>query len=143
MTEVMVRPAIPADYPAIALLTVSAYRADWQVTPGHPYERPLADVAGRAKAGELLVAVASERSSEASDAVRFVASERSSEASDAAGIAASERSSEASDAVRFVASERSSEASDAVRRTGATAGKVVGSVLFVLAGSRYAELAGP
>ncbi|MPZ28353.1 MAG: GNAT family N-acetyltransferase [Micromonosporaceae bacterium] len=98
MTAVTVRPATPADYPAIALLTVSAYRADWQVTPGHPYERPLADVAGRAGAGELLVAVASERSSEASDAAGF---------------------------------------------TDPTTGKVVGSVLFVLPGSRYAELAGP
>lgn len=80
---VRVRPATPADHPAIALLTIAAYRADWQVRPGHPYERVLADVASRAKAGELLVAELP------------------------------------------------------------PASKVVGSVLFVLPGSRYAELAGP
>ncbi|MGH3679172.1 MAG: hypothetical protein ACRDT2_02655, partial [Natronosporangium sp.] len=43
----------------------------------------------------LFLPIASERSSEASDAAGIAASERSSEASDAAGIAASERSSEA------------------------------------------------
>jgi ribosomal protein S18 acetylase RimI-like enzyme len=78
-----VRPATPADHPAIALLTVAAYRADWQVTPGNPYEPVLADVAGRARAGELLVA------------------------------------------------------------TDPDSGKVLGAVLFVLPGSRFAELAGP
>jgi len=80
---VRIRPATPADHPAVALLTVAAYRADWQVTPGHSYEKSLADVAARAAAGELLVA------------------------------------------------------------TDPGTGKVLGSVLFVLPGSRYAELAGP
>lgn len=83
MSSITIRPARPADHPQIALLTVAAYRADWQVTPGHPYERVLADVAGRAGAGELLVATAE------------------------------------------------------------PGGKVLGSVLFVLPGSRYAELSGP
>jgi ribosomal protein S18 acetylase RimI-like enzyme len=83
MTPVTIRPATPADHAAIARLTVAAYRADGQVAPGHPYEPALADVAGRAAAGELLVAV-----------------------DDATGA-------------------------------------VVGAVLFVRAGSRYAELAGP
>jgi ribosomal protein S18 acetylase RimI-like enzyme len=59
---VRVRPATPADHPAVALLTIAAYRSDWQVTPGHPYEKVLADVATRATAGELLVAVGPERS---------------------------------------------------------------------------------
>jgi ribosomal protein S18 acetylase RimI-like enzyme len=92
--RVRIRPATPADYPAIALLTIAAYRADWQVTPGHPYEQVLADVAGRAAAGELLVALAPVRAAAATGAA-------------------------------------------------GSAGKVVGTVLFTLPGSRYAELAGP
>jgi ribosomal protein S18 acetylase RimI-like enzyme len=92
---VQIRPATPADHTTIALLTIAAYRADWQVTPGHPYERVLADVAGRAGAGELLVAIAPELSRRS------------------AGPASP------------------------------AAGRVVGAVLFVLPGSRYAELAGP
>jgi ribosomal protein S18 acetylase RimI-like enzyme len=52
-----VRPATPGDYPAIAELTVAAYEADGQIGPDHPYRYVLADVAGRAPAGELLVAV--------------------------------------------------------------------------------------
>lgn len=51
----MIRPATPADYPAIADLTVAAYRDDGQTSPGHPYETALADVAKRAVAGEMLV----------------------------------------------------------------------------------------
>jgi ribosomal protein S18 acetylase RimI-like enzyme len=92
---VQICPATPADHTTIALLTIAAYRADWQVTPGHPYERVLADVAGRAGAGELLVAIAPELSRRS------------------AGPASP------------------------------AAGRVVGAVLFVLPGSRYAELAGP
>lgn len=83
MTQVTIRPAVPADYPAIAALTVAAYRHDRQVSPGHPYEAVLANVADRASAGELLVA----------------------------------------------------EDPDT--------GAVLGSVLFVLPGSRFAELSGP
>lgn len=56
---VTVRIAEPADYPAIARLTVAAYRADGQLTgeAGRSYAPVLADVAARAGAGELLVAV--------------------------------------------------------------------------------------
>ena len=52
-----VRPAAPADYPAIADLTVAAYEADGQLEADDPYRDVLADVAGRAVAGEVLVAV--------------------------------------------------------------------------------------
>lgn len=77
------RPARAADHPSLARLTVAAYRHDGQLDIGGGYERVLADVAGRAAEGELLVA--------------------------------------------------DDEAS----------GTVVGGVLLVLPGSRYAELAGP
>ena len=52
-----VRLARPADYPAISRLTVAAYDADGQLDGEHGYATALADVAGRATAGELLVAV--------------------------------------------------------------------------------------
>src|SRR5262245_30256063 len=51
----MIRPATAADYPAIAELTVAAYRGDGQTRPDHPYEKSLADVATRAEAGEIYV----------------------------------------------------------------------------------------
>jgi ribosomal protein S18 acetylase RimI-like enzyme len=54
---VVVRPAVPADYPAIARLTLAAYEADGQFTDADHYTPVLADVAGRAAAGDLLVAV--------------------------------------------------------------------------------------
>jgi ribosomal protein S18 acetylase RimI-like enzyme len=78
---VLVRPATPADYPAIGRLTVAAYDADGQLGGTHGYEQVLADVAGRADAGELLV--------------------------------------------------------------GTENGAVLGAVLFVRPGTRYAELSGP
>jgi ribosomal protein S18 acetylase RimI-like enzyme len=54
---VTVRPAAPADYPAIARLTVAAYEADGQIQgEAVGYADTLADVAGRAGAGDLLVA---------------------------------------------------------------------------------------
>jgi ribosomal protein S18 acetylase RimI-like enzyme len=53
---VIVRPATPADYPAISNLTVAAYTADGQLKAGYSYRAVLADVATRAGAGELLVA---------------------------------------------------------------------------------------
>lgn len=83
MTSITVRPAAPADYEAVARVTLAAYRADGQVQPGHPYEPALTDTARRAAAGQLLVA--------------------------------------------------EDEAT----------GEVLGTVLFVLSGSAYAELAGP
>jgi ribosomal protein S18 acetylase RimI-like enzyme len=52
----IVRAAVPADYPAIARLTVAAYEADGQLKGEHGYERVLADVATRAEHGEMLVA---------------------------------------------------------------------------------------
>jgi ribosomal protein S18 acetylase RimI-like enzyme len=58
---VRVRPATPADYPEIARLTVDAYTADGQLTTEAAYAPVLADVAGRADAGELLVAVDGQR----------------------------------------------------------------------------------
>jgi ribosomal protein S18 acetylase RimI-like enzyme len=83
MSSIIVRAARREDFEAIARVTVAAYRADGQLDGGHGYENVLADVAARAEAGELLVAV--------------------------------------------------DEAAD----------QVVGSVLFVLPGSAYAELSGP
>src|SRR6266540_4491222 len=58
MSDVVVRPAGPADYDAVARLTVAAYRADGQLAggPEHGYARVLADVAGRAEVAEVLVA---------------------------------------------------------------------------------------
>jgi ribosomal protein S18 acetylase RimI-like enzyme len=53
----LVRAAVPADYPAIAALTLAAYEADGQFTHAEHYTPVLADVAGRAGAGDLLVAV--------------------------------------------------------------------------------------
>jgi ribosomal protein S18 acetylase RimI-like enzyme len=58
---VRVRPAVPADYPEIARLTVDAYTADGQLSGEEGYAPVLADVAGRADAGELLVAVDADR----------------------------------------------------------------------------------
>ncbi|HEX7745514.1 MAG TPA: GNAT family N-acetyltransferase [Micromonosporaceae bacterium] len=83
MSGFVVRAANPRDFPAIGQLTVAAYAADGQLEGEHGYERVLADVSGRASAGELLVAVDN------------------------------------------------------------AAGQVVGAVLFVVPGSRYAELSGP
>ncbi|QSB15694.1 GNAT family N-acetyltransferase [Natronosporangium hydrolyticum] len=54
---VTIRPATPAEFGRIAELTVTAYRDDQQLPPGSPYQAVLADVAGRAAGGELLVAV--------------------------------------------------------------------------------------
>ncbi|TDC36856.1 GNAT family N-acetyltransferase [Micromonospora sp. 15K316] len=82
MTGLLVRPATPADFPAIARLTVAAYEADGQLKGENGYGAVLADVPTRAENGTVLVA------------------------EDAAG-------------------------------------RVLGSVTFVLPGSRYAELAGP
>jgi ribosomal protein S18 acetylase RimI-like enzyme len=54
---VRIRGAGPADHHAIAELTVAAYGADGQLDGEHDYDRHLRDVATRATAGELLVAV--------------------------------------------------------------------------------------
>lgn len=83
MTAVLVRRADPAEFPAVARLTVAAYESDGQLDGEHGYAAVLADVAARAESGEVLVAV-----------------------------------------------------------DGST-GRVLGSVTFVLPGSRYAELSGP
>jgi ribosomal protein S18 acetylase RimI-like enzyme len=64
MSGVTVRAAAPADFAAIGRLTVGAYAADGQLEGEHGYGDVLADVAGRAGAGELLVAL-----DEATDAV--------------------------------------------------------------------------
>lgn len=82
-SEVVIRSAEPAEFEAVGRLTVTAYRADGQLaeeTGG--YAEMLADAAGRANHGQLLVAVDD-------------------------------------------------------------AGAIVGTVLFVLPGSRYAQLSGP
>src|SRR5688572_9129593 len=52
-----VRPAVTDDFAEIGTVTLAAYGADGQLTGGHGYQSVLADVAGRAGAGELLVAV--------------------------------------------------------------------------------------
>ncbi|MFK3983155.1 GNAT family N-acetyltransferase [Micromonospora sp. NPDC050397] len=57
MSDLLVRPAVPAEFPAIARLTVAAYQDAGQLDGAQTYARTLADVAGRAGAGELLVAV--------------------------------------------------------------------------------------
>lgn len=53
----IVREARGEEFTAIARLTVEAYRADGQLEDGNGYDRMLADVAARAAAGTLLVAV--------------------------------------------------------------------------------------
>ncbi|MEV6691454.1 N-acetyltransferase [Micromonospora sp. NPDC051196] len=56
MTSLLVRPAEPADFPAVARLTVAAYEADGQLKGENGYADVLVDVAGRAVHGEILVA---------------------------------------------------------------------------------------
>lgn len=53
---IVIRTAAPGDYPAIAELTVEAYEADGHLTVENGYRKTLADVAGRASSGEILVA---------------------------------------------------------------------------------------
>ncbi|MFF4877879.1 MULTISPECIES: GNAT family N-acetyltransferase [unclassified Micromonospora] len=57
MTGLRVRRAEPADFPAVARLTVAAYEADGQLKGEHGYGAVLADVSTRASSGEVLVAV--------------------------------------------------------------------------------------
>ncbi|MBB5116078.1 GNAT family N-acetyltransferase [Micromonospora echinospora] len=57
MTALLVRRAEPADFPAVARLTVAAYEADGQLKDESGYAPVLADVATRARTGEVLVAV--------------------------------------------------------------------------------------
>ncbi|MFI7218317.1 GNAT family N-acetyltransferase [Micromonospora maritima] len=57
MSGLLVRRAEPADFPAVARLTVAAYEADGQLKGENGYAVVLADVAGRAETGEVLVAV--------------------------------------------------------------------------------------
>ncbi|EEP71527.1 GCN5 N-acetyltransferase [Micromonospora sp. ATCC 39149] len=56
MTSPQVRRAVPADFPAVARLTVAAYEADGQLKGENSYGVVLADVATRAQTGEVLVA---------------------------------------------------------------------------------------
>ncbi|MEV4416332.1 N-acetyltransferase [Catellatospora sp. NPDC049609] len=71
MTEIIVRPAQPADHDAIGALSVAAYRGDGQTADGHPYEAHLSDVAARARVAEVLVAV-DEPTGQVLGAVTFV-----------------------------------------------------------------------
>ncbi|MET8234032.1 GNAT family N-acetyltransferase [Micromonospora sp. NPDC005298] len=57
MTGLLVRRAEPADFPAVARLTVAAYEADGQLKDEDGYGVVLADVSTRATSGEVLVAV--------------------------------------------------------------------------------------
>jgi ribosomal protein S18 acetylase RimI-like enzyme len=57
LTGLTVRVAGPAEFPAVARLTVAAYEADGQLKGEHGYGSVLADVADRAVDGEVLVAV--------------------------------------------------------------------------------------
>lgn len=52
-----VRLAGPADHEAVARVSVAAYEADGQLKGEHGYAQVLADVATRAAAGEVLVAL--------------------------------------------------------------------------------------
>jgi predicted N-acetyltransferase YhbS len=54
--SIAIRTATPADFAAIAELTVEAYEAGGHLDGGNNYRETLADVAGRADAGEILVA---------------------------------------------------------------------------------------
>ncbi|MGH3738106.1 MAG: GNAT family N-acetyltransferase [Micromonosporaceae bacterium] len=58
---VTVRAATPEDHPEIARVTVAAYRAADMIPPGTRYDERLADVAARAEAAQLLVAVGAGR----------------------------------------------------------------------------------
>lgn len=71
MSTLIVRTADPSDFTAIGRLTVAAYAADGQLEGEQGYERVLADVSGRARAGELLVAV-DEATEQVIGAVLFV-----------------------------------------------------------------------
>ncbi|MCI4062503.1 GNAT family N-acetyltransferase [Micromonospora sp. R77] len=71
MTGLRVRRAEPADFAAVARLTVAAYEADGQLKDENSYAVVLADVATRAASGELLVAV-DEASGVVLGAVTFV-----------------------------------------------------------------------
>lgn len=71
MIGVSVRPAGPADFAAVARLTVAAYEADGQLKGENGYATVLADVATRAETGEVLVAV-DEATGEVLGAVTFV-----------------------------------------------------------------------
>lgn len=55
---VTIRPAQPDEYAAIGELTIEAYRADGQLASELGYAKTLRDVAGRARTGHVLVAVA-------------------------------------------------------------------------------------
>jgi ribosomal protein S18 acetylase RimI-like enzyme len=54
---ITVRTATPDDFPAISELTVDAYEADGHFHAEAGYRATVADVAGRATGGEILVAV--------------------------------------------------------------------------------------
>ena len=56
MSRVLVRPAVAADFDRVAALTVAAYRALGDITDESGYIHVLTDVAGRARAGAVLVA---------------------------------------------------------------------------------------
>lgn len=56
MSEITIRPARPAELPEVGELTLAAYHADGQVTPGGMYAAKLADAAVRSREAELLVA---------------------------------------------------------------------------------------
>ncbi|MFD6395393.1 GNAT family N-acetyltransferase [Nocardia sp. NPDC060249] len=56
-TGLLIRPAHPDEYDAVAALTVEVYVGDGYVPDGDDYVRELADVAHRAAEAEVLVAV--------------------------------------------------------------------------------------
>jgi ribosomal protein S18 acetylase RimI-like enzyme len=57
MTDtIVVREAVPGDFPDIAALSVAAYEVVGQLDAGEDYRTALADVAGRASEGQILVA---------------------------------------------------------------------------------------
>ncbi|WP_236794328.1 GNAT family N-acetyltransferase [Amycolatopsis sp. GM8] len=56
MSEIVVRPALPEEFPAIGALTVAAYQADGLLAGDPEYVHKLSDAARRAEHAELLVA---------------------------------------------------------------------------------------
>lgn len=54
---IVIRTAVPDDYAAVAELTVDAYADGGHLSGGEDYAATLSDVAGRACAGEILVAI--------------------------------------------------------------------------------------
>lgn len=123
----VVRPIEPGDYAEVSRLTVEAYRADGQLENSPEYARILADVAGRAAAADVLVAVDALPGADAPDAGGPATSNG---AESAARPARTDQHDV--NAARSVASP--------TRPERVTGGAVLGAVTFTLPGGPYAEV---